>query len=191
MGFLNGSDFMLSLHLQSHNLLQESCVHYISYNIRPSSAFILLLPQCCRFLLVSVMIAFLSSRQSVPWHPTTHNSSQPHPVYTSEPISQSGVTRGHAFPTVDWICYHRFIWLLCSYVQSSASTTHISTSRRCTDKHVIVDTHTHKLQEGKGYEAEMYHPCWHGLFTQAVVGLLSPTLLSCVVAIFLHWMAWM
>lgn len=32
----------------------------------------------------------------------------------------------------------------------------------------------------------MYHPCWHGLFTQAVVGLLSPTFLPWGVAIFLQ-----
>lgn len=124
-------------------------------------------------------------------HPTTHNGSQPYPVYTSKPISQPRVTRGHAFPTVDWICYHRVISLLCGYVQSSATTTCIGKTRIGKDQHIITDTNTHKLQEGKGYGAVMYHPRWHGLFTQVVVGLLTPTLLSCAVAIFLHWMTWM
>lgn len=43
---------------------------------------------------------------------------------------------------------------------------------------------------GKDTELLMYHPHWRGLFTQAAVGLLLPTLLSGTAATFLNGMTW-
>lgn len=59
---------------------------------------------------------------------------------------------------------------------------------RCAGRHVIF-WHTHKQKLRRGVEgvvaaavssgSVMHHPCWRGLFTRAVVGLLSPTLPLC------------
>lgn len=113
---LTASVFMLLLHVQTGAMCSHTsliwqtlmCVCVFIFSSTPadiihlhvcySSRFILLLPHCCHFLFMSVMIAFLYFQQTVLWHPTTHNSSQLYTVYTSIPISQPRVTRDYCLP---------------------------------------------------------------------------------------------
>lgn len=102
-----------------------------------------------------------------------------------EPVSQSGNRRGAAPPPsrrtrINSACDSR------------------GHDCRCAGRHVIFWHTQTETPEGRwgGVVAAavssgsvMHHPCWRGLFTRAVVGLLSPTLPLCAAEIFRRWMA--